>query len=1338
MWSCALCAAEGPRASGDTIPISKRPEIGSCPPYFNPLGGPTPLDETLRGYEQLYQGNDEAAEESFSKAVSRNKLEFAALYAKAVHARGLNDYQRAEELLCQAFTAAGNSPWAEYYLEEVMGLLPHVQDTKPFVAAMTRAMGEAALHGHVKDLAHSAYGEYLAQRGDFAGAAQAFKALQYVTRWALAGPFDNRDRSGFATAYEPEQGIDFDKPMSARNREVKWFRSSAAPYDGRMDLEGVFEPNTHALAYALCFVKADEPGWRVLRAGCGGACAVWVNEALVVRAEQYNDFGRGKLVAPVYLYQGWNQVLIKSAVVEDTEWAFAARFCGLEGGAARGLSFENSSEAHAAYAQASGDRQPISKRPEIGVSPRKPERCELGLLNLLEETLKKDPDNVSLLSAYGTLLDARKYGEKESPSAPRQLARAVALAPRCPYLRLKLAAISDDCNEARQAAEAAYAPRPDMPATLEMLANLAQSGQNFMIAADYARKLQAKVGADKLGPSAMILAYAMIGNEQPSRAGHGARRLRGQTANFQTAGQSWPPAGWGCQSPEAWRLAGVFNKGHPYSPGGWEILALLSASRGERSEVLQRALKLCGGSEDLRELWAEELSNLGKDQEAAEFRAAGLAMKPCSTQAVLRTARQFERAGLPQHGAQFIESALGWAPENPDLLSALAESRLKAGRNDEALALFHKVLLIKPNSPHIKDYLSALETRPGAEQEKKSFAPYDIALKDLPQPAPVAYPNDNVVTVLNQEVARVNENGSSSRMIHRVAKLLRPAGLSQLSRHTIYYEPNRQVVEILRASVITPDGRELSRAEVRDDSTSAVMGVQTKIYDEYFVKQVMFRDLEPGAMIDLQYTIRDTGTNIYGDYFTSMFYLSEDKPTIKCQYVLDYPKNLNIQTRAFHTKAEAQHLAGSDPRREVVKWELDNTPGMPVERGMPPVRDQLAFLQTTTMRSWQEVGQWFWHLSHDQLACSPEMRSAVEGLVKDCKTPLDKLRVLHGWVIHNVRYLGIEFGRNGYRPHKAGETFKARYGDCKDTATLLTALLQAVGIESKLVLLHTVNAGAVPPDSLPLPNLFNHCIAFVPQVEGKDYWVDCTADFHRLDEVPWADRGAQVLVADSAGGKFMRIPQATPRENLIEQRFTAKVERSGAGTILLHDVRHGQFAPGYRQLAETPGQFERYMKEHAAKRFNGAELEKLELAPPDEQGPMWIKSTMKVPALATQSGERKAIPAALDLLNLSQRYASDTKRKCDLELYFPWERKTEIVYELDKGLKIASLPEEAEITGPFGTYRRKFTRKNETLVLQEEFVQARHRVPVAEYEAFKSFCNRIDSLMDQKILLDAK
>ncbi|MCY3022919.1 MAG: DUF3857 domain-containing protein [Planctomycetota bacterium] len=1290
---------------------------------FNTLGGPAVLPETERGYEQYYDGACAAAAESFSKAVAKNPAEAAALYGLGVHVVSMNEYQKGLEYSCQAFTAAGNGPWAELYLQGVAGLLPYCHDPAPFLALVKRAEDSGELRPRLKDLVRAQHARWLVERGQFAAAADACKPLQYVTRWALAGPFDNRDNAGFAVAYEPERGVSFEKPMPGRNRQVSWFRPALDPCDGRMHMAELFEPKTHVLAYAVCFVKAPDAGFRVLRVGCAGACAVWVNDALVGSVEQYNDFGQGKLAVPVYLHQGWNQVLVKTGVVEGIEWAFCVRFCAPSGGTAAGLLFDESAEALAACTQ--GKQGRAAGGAASATPAGKPPECDLGLLPVLQEALQKNPEDVSLLGACGILLDAHKFGDKENPPGARQLARAAALAPRCPYLRLALASLSEDSNEARQAAEAVWAAHPDMPAALDQLALLAEESGLYLIASDYARQELARFGTDKMGLAALTLANALAGQNP---AGPSSRRGARTFAAREGVGQNNSRG-------EAWLLARAFVERHPYRAEGWQRLVELEPSQSARRTTLQKALSCCGGDPQVRQLWTEELVAQDNDRGAAEFAAAGLPGQPFSVAAVLAVARQFARAGDEQRATQLLEDARRWAPENPDLLGALALAWHHAGRPPQAVELYREVLRIKPNSPQVKDYLAALDTAPGSEQ--RFFAPYDIALKDLPAPKQDAYPADNIVNILNQEVVRVNDNGSCSRMVHRIGRLLRPAGLQELSQHVIYYEPSRQVVDILKAAVITPDGRELARAEVHDRTTSAAMGVQTRIYDEQHLKQVVFQDLAPGATVDLQYTIRDTGDNIYGDYFAGVFYLSDDQPTIKSQYVLDFPKSLNIQTRTFNATIRPERLDAKDPRREVLKWELNDTPGVQQERGMPPVVDQLVLLQVTTMRSWQEVGQWYWNLAQDQLASNAEMRQEVAALTRDCKTPTDKLRVIHDWVIRNIRYLGIEFGRNGYRPHRVVETFKARYGDCKDTAALLAALLKIAGMDCSLVLLRTVNAGAVPPDSLPLPNLFNHCIAYVPQCQGRDYWVDGTTDFHRLTEVPYVDQTAQVLVVDQAGGKFMRIPAGTPAENLVEQQFTARVERNGSGTLTIRDVRHGQFAAGYRELAETPGQYERYMKEFAAKRFNGAEVEKLELAPPGDQGPMWMNASLKVPVLTTQSGERKALPAALDPLGLS-RYASETKRRYDLELHFPWSRQTRIVYELDKGLKVASLPDEAAITAPFATYSRKLSRKDDTLTIQEDFVLTQQRVPVGEYEAFKTFCNRIDSLMDQKILLDTK
>jgi transglutaminase-like putative cysteine protease/tetratricopeptide (TPR) repeat protein len=1301
LFTCELYAGEKPKVAESTW-----------------LGAPKPSKDTLRAIEQFYAGDIEKALAGLKKAANKNSNEYAALYALALDAIACNDHQQGLELLCKAFSAVQNTPRAEYYLEEINSVLPYCQDAEPFIR-LAKSASEASMRPDVAAALHIAYYEWLMKSGQFAAAAEVVKPLQFIARWTLAGPFDNRDKSGFTVAYEPESAVDLEKSVPAKNRRVNWFQPAAHPADGRVMLSDLFEPKIHVLAYGMTLVKAQAAGFAVLRVGCAGACTVWVNDKQAGTVPYYNDYGPDKIVVPVYLYEGWNKILVKSAVVDNTDWSFSVRLCKPEGGPFPDLCFDSSQTALQDYSKQQKDRKTDVGQPPV---------CQLGIARALQQALVEDPENITLLVAYGTLLDARNMDEKEERGAPKELSKAVQLAPDCPHLQLRLASLSDDSNEARHAAEAAFASHPEIPGVLTSLAVLAEHCHSDLVAIDHARQALQRFGIEKIGEAALVLAG------RPGDAKEDAPASRMMKAHVQKRGDSEVQQH--LFRAESLRYAQAFADRHPYYPEAWtRVLAFEPTSSGRRA-TLKKALTYCGGDPALRQAWVNELGEMGQHAQAAEFTAAELLARPFAVSRALAAANSCRQAGDAQRVAELLENARKIAPENPELLSALALARHQGAKTEQAVELYRQVLQIKPNSPQVKDYLALLDTKPGSESN--FYATYDVALKDIKAPDASAYPNDNIVHLLNQQVVRVNDNGSCSRMVHRISKLLRPNGARELSQQYIWYEPERQVVDILRAAVITPDGRELSRAEVQDHTTSAAMGVQTLIYDEHHLKQVTFRDVAPGTMIDLQYTIRDTGENIYGDYFADTFYLSEDDPGLRNQYVLDFPKDLNLQTRTFKTNVEGKRVPQNDPRREVFSWDLNNTPGVPQERGMPPVVDQLAQLQVTTMKSWQEVGVWYWHLIKDQLAPSDEMRRTVAEITKDCKTETDKLRAIHDWVIRKIRYLGIEFGRNGYRPHKVAETFKSLYGDCKDTAALMCAMTRLAGIDSRMVLIRTVNAGAVPPDSLPMPNLYNHCIAYVPKVDGKDYWEDCTTDFHRLGEVPDADQNAQVLLINEKGGEFVRIPGSTPVDNLIEQTFDAKVDSSGSGTLTLHDIRHGQFAPMYRQLAETPGNYERYMKDYAAKRFNGAEVEKLELAPKHDQGPMWMKATLKAPALASQSGERKALPATLDPLHLSMRYASQNTRKHDLEMYFPWARRLQVSYALPDGVKASSLPEAVDLSEPFGKYSRKVTRKDGTVTIEENFEFSKRQVKVSEYDAFRQFCNKVDSLMDQKVLLETK
>ena len=96
-----------------------------------------------------------------------------------------------------------------------------------------------------------------------------------------------------------------------------------------------------------------------------------------------------------------------------------------------------------------------------------------------------------------------------------------------------------------------------------------------------------------------------------------------------------------------------------------------------------------------------------------------------------------------------------------------------------------------------------------------------------------------------------------------------------------------------------------------------------------------------------------------------------------------------------------------------------------------------------------------------------------------------------------------------------------RFGDCKDKASLMHALLEASGIDSRIVLLRMRRMGQLPerPASLAV---FNHAILYVPEF---DLWLDGTATGSGTRELSAEDRAVVEGLDGSKSGE--KVAHAT-------------------------------------------------------------------------------------------------------------------------------------------------------------------------------------------------------------------
>ncbi|MBI3474419.1 MAG: hypothetical protein HY010_01710 [Acidobacteria bacterium] len=180
----------------------------------------------------------------------------------------------------------------------------------------------------------------------------------------------------------------------------------------------------------------------------------------------------------------------------------------------------------------------------------------------------------------------------------------------------------------------------------------------------------------------------------------------------------------------------------------------------------------------------------------------------------------------------------------------------------------------------------------------------------------------------------------------------------------------------------------------------------------------------------------------------------------------------------------------------------------------------------TTGTSWQSVATEYARQTEEKLRLADvqPLMSKIEGRQKSREKLIRSIvAVLH----NNVRYTGVEFNESSLIPQFPAETLKRRYGDCKDKAALLVAMLRSAGIAANLALLESGPGLDVDPD-LPGMGVFDHAIVYVP-ASGSDpeIWIDATSQYSQVGILPWADYGRHALVVSAGTNKLTQTPELT-------------------------------------------------------------------------------------------------------------------------------------------------------------------------------------------------------------------
>ena len=246
--------------------------------------------------------------------------------------------------------------------------------------------------------------------------------------------------------------------------------------------------------------------------------------------------------------------------------------------------------------------------------------------------------------------------------------------------------------------------------------------------------------------------------------------------------------------------------------------------------------------------------------------------------------------------------------------------------------------------------------------------------------------------------------------------------------------------------------------------------------------------LTPGVVIEVQVS-KLIGVKA-GDMPLEIQYLATDRPI---EYsALFVTGDDNAYAHQTFGVSEARKSGTS------LVWELTN-PVVYRWEPMQPFYDRMLPWVTigTTSSDWGTAGAEYYAKIEDKLDNS-RVADTAQRLVRGVDDELRKIELISGYVQKELHYEAIEFGRRAYIPKTARETLRDRYGDCKDHAVLLYAMLNAVDVPAELAL---VNLSQQVLPGLPNVDQFDHMIVSVPYADNR-LFIDSTDKDFNLGSLP--------------------------------------------------------------------------------------------------------------------------------------------------------------------------------------------------------------------------------------------
>ena len=447
-----------------------------------------------------------------------------------------------------------------------------------------------------------------------------------------------------------------------------------------------------------------------------------------------------------------------------------------------------------------------------------------------------------------------------------------------------------------------------------------------------------------------------------------------------------------------------------------------------------------------------------------------------------------------------------------------------------------------------------------------------------------------VVILLDEATHTFDEKGGSVSTQHVLYRIADESAVTGWGQVNAPWAPWYQERPVIQARVVTKDGT-VHTLDANALVEAAAPEESLDIFSDNRVIRAPLPAVAVGSVIEQLITYKSK-ESLYDSASSDVFFFGSFQPVHRSRLVVDAPASLAVQ---FVNQAKIE------PRRE----EKDGRQRIVFEGGPYAAKDDfewdlpydvapLPWVGVSTAKSWQDLAKRYAEVIDRQIG-----ETKIEWRTGKATDSHQTIREALAWIQKRVRYAGVEVGESSVIPRTPQTVLANRYGDCKDKATLLVAMLRQAGIKAHVALLRAGEDFDVPRD-LPGLGMFNHAIVVV---EGeKPLWIDPTDEYARAGELPTMDQGRLALIASTDTTALSLTPQFESATNRIVETRTFTIPEEGKSTVIETSEASGAEESYMRRyyVSTDRKKYRESMEQYAKDYYSAKAMAKLDVSDPHD------------------------------------------------------------------------------------------------------------------------------------------